>query len=154
MQKGFTLIELIVVIGIIAILSTIILFSAAQYVNRGKDSNVSGNLAVLIPAGEAYYNVGNTYEGFCQSGVLIHIGTQISIPNSPEVCATVNSKIAVKGLCCNVSDDKNAWAACAQEFTNKARAYCVDSRGVKREICLSACSENITQCAGGLSSCP
>lgn len=60
---GFTLMELIVVIAITAILSAIILFTVTQYINKGKDSNIYGNMAILIPAGEAFYNGnGNTYD--------------------------------------------------------------------------------------------
>src|SRR3989344_7539238 len=52
---GFTLVEIIVVVTIIIILFSIILFIVSQYVNRSKDSNIEGNLVILIPSGEAYY---------------------------------------------------------------------------------------------------
>ena len=71
-NKGFTLIELIIVIVIIAILSAVILFSITQYINKGKDSNISANLAVLIPAGEVYYNSYNsTYKDFAMLVIVL-----------------------------------------------------------------------------------
>lgn len=143
MKKGFTLIELMVVIAIIAVLSSIIMFSAAQYINKGKDSNVSGNLAVLIPAGEAFYNVGNTYANYCNSDAVINAWRQISKPVTILTCASDTNHA---GLCCKVATDGSSWASCAQLFTNSAKAYCVDSRGIKRQISTTNCTGSIVVC--------
>lgn len=127
-SKGFTLIELLVVVAIISILSSIILFSVTQYINRGKDASVAGNLAVLVPSGEVYYdNNGSSYEDFCDSSVVQNSLDQI--PSSNKHC----------------SASSNAWAACGQLFRDKTKAYCVDSRGIKKEINNSNCTE-ITVC--------
>lgn len=150
MNKGFTLIELLVVIAIISVLSGIILFGITQYINKGKDSNIAGNLAVLIPAGEVYYNVENTangdgYTGFCGSTVVSNSIAQM--PSNPAGgCYESSSNPA--GLCCYVDIDNNGdrWAACAREFSNPDNAYCVDSRGVKKEICNASCGGAIVSC--------
>lgn len=127
-SKGFTLIELLVVVAIISILSSIILFSVTQYVNRGKDASVVGNLAVLVPSGEVYYDSnGNSYENFCDSSVVQNSLSEIPSPNK------------------HCSESSNAWAACGQLFRDKTKAYCVDSRGIKKEINNSNCVE-ITVC--------
>jgi prepilin-type N-terminal cleavage/methylation domain-containing protein len=157
-NKGFTLIELMISISIIAVLSAIVMFSVTQYVNKGKDSNVSGNLAVLVPAGEVYYDIENTnngdgYNGFCLSGSAVNAFKQISIPTELVDCSNDPNH---PGICCNVEpSNQNAWAACAQEFTNNNKAYCVDSRGIKNEICNSHCTSFIYQCPNeaDLSSC-
>ncbi|MBI2053741.1 MAG: prepilin-type N-terminal cleavage/methylation domain-containing protein [Candidatus Staskawiczbacteria bacterium] len=127
-MKGFTLIELLVVIAIVSILSSIILFSVNQYINRGKDASVVGNLAVLVPAGEVYYDNNNSsYEGYCDSSVVKDALSEITSANK------------------HCSDGSNAWAACGQLFTDTLKAYCVDSRGVKKEINDSNC-QAITVC--------
>ena len=131
---GFTLIELMVVIAIITVLSGIILFSVTQYINKGKDSNLAGNLVVLIPAGEVFYNGNNnSYQNFCTSDVVNNAFSQMP-GGTIYYCVedTINSF--------------QAWAACAREFTDNAKAYCVDSRGVKRSINNNLCNSNITQC--------
>ncbi|MDP2741276.1 MAG: prepilin-type N-terminal cleavage/methylation domain-containing protein [bacterium] len=128
LSKGFTLIELLVVVAIISILSSIILFSVVQYINRGKDASVTGNLVILIPSGEVYYDNNNSsYDGFCSSSVVTNALLQITSSN--KHCSASN----------------NAWSACGQLFTNNLKAYCVDSRGVKKEIDDSAC-QAITVC--------
>ncbi len=142
-QKGFTLIELVVVVAIIAILSGVILFSISQYINKGKDSNMAGNMAVLVPAGEIYYN-GNSfsYSGFCSNDVVLN-----AISQMPEnINGKCRSSTNLVGLCCKVADKGDSWAACAREFANPSKAYCVDSRGVKKEIDFSKCSSLTTKC--------
>jgi prepilin-type N-terminal cleavage/methylation domain-containing protein len=127
MDKAFTLIELVVVIAIIAILSAIILFSISLYINKGKDSNTAGNLAVLVPAGEAYYSANNnSYAGFCTSSVVNY-----AISKIPDGTT----------LYCHVATPNyDAWAACAKEFANSSNAYCVDSRNVKEEVANTYCN--------------
>jgi len=137
-SRAFTLIELLVVIAIIAILSAIILFSISQYINRSKDASIAGNLSVLVPAGEVYYdhNNGNGYgngdencnDCFCGSSAVENSFAQIT---SEKHCLA----------------STNAWAACAIKFTDNsegAKAFCVDSRGIKKEIA-SGCAA-ITVC--------
>jgi len=142
MNKGFTLIEIIVVIAIIAVLSSVILFSVTQYINKSKDSNIAGNLAVLVPAGEVYYNGNNksSYAGFCSSNVIINAISQMPV-KLQDFCGNK------AGLCCfeNPANDQS-WVACAQEFANKKYAFCVDSRGIKKDICNKNCVSTMTQC--------
>jgi len=119
-KNGFTLIELIVVICIIGVLSAIILFSVVQYINRGKDSNVIGHLSTLITSGEVYYNKGNSYEGFCQYA-FDNVFPQMPPGASPD-CGE------------NTADSYQSWVACAKKFANSANVWCVDSRGMEKEI--------------------
>lgn len=148
-EKAFTLIELIVVITIMVVLSGIILFSVTQYISRGKDSNISGNLSVLVPAGEVYYNAenianGDGYTGFCdpnQNSVIKNSLAQIPQNPAGDCLGSLTP-----GICCYVNYDGNSWAACAREFTDSANAYCVDSRGVKKEIPNSSCTNTIVSC--------
>lgn len=148
-QKGFTLIELIVSIAIIAVLSGIILFSITQYISRAKDSNVSGSLAILVPAGEVYYNIENAayqdgYTGFCNPD--LNSVLKSAVAQMPQGITDCSSGLT-PGVCCNVDNVYyDSWAACAEEFTTPAKAYCVDSRGVKKEICNSSCTASITSC--------
>ena|SRR3989339_1812529 len=127
MQKkmGFTLVELMVVGTLIIILSSILLFTVSYYIKRSKDSNIIGNLSILIPAGEVYYtgpgrnSYGTAEPNFCSSSVVINAFSQIP-PLSYHFCKV------------NSFGDK--WAACAHLFVDKDKAFCVDSRGVKENM--------------------
>lgn len=143
-KTGFTLIEILVAIAITAILSGIVLFSIQRYVNRGKDSNIAGNLAILVPAGETFYSGNNdSYQGFCESSVVRNAILQMPL-NSEGSCYGFEN---LSGLCCNVDNVFfNKWAACARSLSDSSRALCVDSRGIKKEIESAACSASITEC--------
>lgn len=131
-SKAFTLIELIVVIAIIAVLSAIVLFSITQYINKGKDSNVAGNLASLIPAGEVYYNIGNTYNGFCDQNNSIMLNIKSQMPSG-----VILDK-------CFVNPNGQTWVACVPKFANTAYAFCVDSRGIKKDVDIGDCPSYIS----------
>jgi prepilin-type N-terminal cleavage/methylation domain-containing protein len=139
---GFTIIELLVAIAIIGFLSGIILFGVSQYINKGKDSNVIGNLAVLVPSGEIYYNSNNnSYENFCESSVVINAKEQM--PSNP-LGNCYNSTNNPSGVCCY--DSESEWASCAKKFSDPELAFCVDSRGRKKEIKISDCGNSIMKC--------
>jgi prepilin-type N-terminal cleavage/methylation domain-containing protein len=148
MNKGFTLIELIVVIAIIAVLYGIILFSVTLYINKGKDSNIYGNLSILIPAGEAYYNgFPNAYGGsstnFCSLSLVTTAFSQMSSGATP-LCA-VNT----------YNSNYQSWVACANEFTNTSYVYCVDSRGMSESENSQTCATITSACAtSSICQCP
>ena len=141
---GFTIIELLVAIAIIGLLSSVILFGITQYINRGKDASIAGNIAIFIPAGEIYYNnENNSYEGFCESSIISNAKEKDQMPKNPiGNCFDLNSNPA--GFCCSDSEDQ--WAVCARKFSQPELAFCVDSRGRKKEIKNEDCNNSIIEC--------
>ncbi|MES2578961.1 MAG: type IV pilin protein [Pseudomonadota bacterium] len=62
MQKGFTLIELMIVVAIIGILASIAIPSYQEYVRRARASGATGVLADMRIKMEQYYQDNRTYE--------------------------------------------------------------------------------------------
>jgi type IV pilus assembly protein PilE len=60
-QNGFTLIELMIVVGIIAILTSIVLPTYKDYVVRGKIPDATSNLAAKRIAMEQYFQDNRRY---------------------------------------------------------------------------------------------
>ncbi len=141
-QKGFTLVELLVVISIIAILASIVLYGSMQYISKGKDASVKGNLTVLITAGEVWYDKNaSSYAGFCGSAVVLRSLSQIPSASGDKYC---NVK----------TPEGTSWAACARQFIDSNKAYCVDSKGNQKDINNSDCNSQITNCCFiGITNC-
>jgi prepilin-type N-terminal cleavage/methylation domain-containing protein len=64
-QKGFTIIELIVVIAIIAVLAGIVLVNVTQYINKAKVTAVKADMYSLNRAAADYFITNGTFNGIC-----------------------------------------------------------------------------------------
>ena len=150
-QKGFTIIELIVVIAIIAVLATIVTTNVMVYINKGKNAAIKGNMANLSTYGITYYtNHSDSYDGFCTdtTGKVGQFLTAINNSATPQTaicnCDTTN--------CINA----NAWCVVVQTkdsiiFSERVypKKYCIDSTGKKQESVNTSftCTDGV--CVGG-----
>ncbi len=133
-SKGFTIIELIVVIAIIAVLAAIVLVNVTQYINKSKNANIKANLAGLTTDGTVYFESDPTYNGsyqnFCNSSSVASAKTAIDKIWDPtgNVTGTVT---------CNTNNTFTKWCACAGLLTTSTDPsdsnFCVDSTGYKKE---------------------
>src|SRR3989344_7338737 len=64
---GFTIIELLVVVAIIAVLTGIVLVNVTSYINKGKDAAVQGNLSTVLTNAAVFYDTNGSYTGNCGS---------------------------------------------------------------------------------------
>lgn len=74
-QKGFTLLELLIVVGIIGILSAIAIPSYRDYVIRGKITEATSNLGDMRIKLEQFYQDNRTYVGACVGGTIAPLPT-------------------------------------------------------------------------------
>ena len=73
--RGFTLIELMVTVAIIAILASIALPSYSAYVTRGRIPQATNNLATMRVQLEQYFQDNRTYVGACEAGTVAPLPT-------------------------------------------------------------------------------
>jgi len=117
-SKGFTIIELIVVIAIIAILAAIVLVNVTVYINKAKDARVKSDLgSIAVGAGActamAYGNA---------------TGCSNNLTYVPAVLYTdINGKA---GANATNKDNATAWCVSSQLASNSSAFVCVDSSGV------------------------
>lgn len=80
-QKGFTLVELMVVIVIIAILASIGIPAYKDYIRRGKIAEATTNLSSLRVSMEQYYQDNRTYQTNPVNGTTCGV----TMPTTPAV---------------------------------------------------------------------
>lgn len=68
--KGFTVIELMIVLAVIAVLAAIALPSYTGYVQRSKLAEAAGNLSDMRAKMEQYFLDNRTYVGACATGTV------------------------------------------------------------------------------------
>jgi prepilin-type N-terminal cleavage/methylation domain-containing protein len=122
--KGFTIIELLIVVAIISVLAAVVLVNVTGYINKGKNTAIKANLASLLTNGSIFFNsTGNgTYFDFCSSSYASN--TEAAIKDAGE------------SFTCVVSPTFAAWCSCStMKVTNIdpiSSSFCVDSTGYKK----------------------
>ena len=135
-SKGFTIIELIVVIAIIAVLAAIVLVNVTSYINKGKNAAIVGNMASLITNSAVWYdNTGaGTYSGFCASANATAIQLAVTATNEGGTSYACFCDVAS----CGAASSK--WCAVVTEVGG-AGTYCVDSSGYKGALASGRCAD-------------
>ncbi len=138
-SKGFTIIELLVVVAIIAVLASIVLVNVTSYIARGKDAAIKGNLSTILTNAAIYYDgqTPSTYVGFVT-------GTNCNTGNAGFTGPETAAVSAGGTVTCPAS---TASAFCVRSTLNVSGSYCVDSTGYKGAPALS------TDCAGADLTC-
>lgn len=130
--KGFTIIELIVVIAIIAVLAAIVLVNVTGYINKSKNAAIKGNMATIMTNGAAHFDENASYTTFAASA-------RYTVP-----ATAVGSAGGV--ITPQTATDGTAYCACSTLLVTSDAAtgstYCVDSSGAKVQkvqTCAVAC---------------
>ena len=131
-QKGFTIIELIVVIAIIAVLAAIVLVNVVGYINKGKDAAIKANLSSLMVDAADIFNNYSSYNSASNSA------TTVCGASGPWTA--INKAVINAGGNGNCQSSETAWCASSPMKTNSANYFCVDSTGKKVEGDVNAAS--------------
>ena len=89
--RGFTLIELMITVAIIAIIASVALPAYNDYVTRGKIQEATSALAAMRTKIEQYYQDQRTYVGACAAGTVAPLPTGLkyfTITCNPAPTAT------------------------------------------------------------------
>ncbi|MFA6190367.1 MAG: prepilin-type N-terminal cleavage/methylation domain-containing protein [Candidatus Staskawiczbacteria bacterium] len=132
-QRGFTIIELIVVIAIIAVLAGIVLVNVTNYINKGKDAAAKGNLTSALTNGAVYFDTNGNYTNFLTSTGFTSVTT-----------ALTNAGYATTS---SIVSGGTGWCASVVLKATTTNSFCVDSTGKKVEAVTASAT-----CASGV--CP
>jgi len=118
-QKGFTIIELIVVIAIIAVLATIVMINVTSYIAKSKDAAIKGNMSSIASTAAGFYDTNKNYT---------------NLVGNTTVAAALTQLTSLANGTAEVLNTASAWCACANLQANSANAYCADANGFRGEI--------------------
>jgi prepilin-type N-terminal cleavage/methylation domain-containing protein len=115
-NKGFTIIELIVVIAIIAVLAAIVLTNVTQYIGKGKDAAIKEQVKQIPAVATDYFTTNDTYSGMCATGTK---------------CGQIEANIANLGGQYNVPNIKTDGSAYCMDFilSDGVSKWCIDNTG-------------------------
>ena len=138
-HAGFTLLELLIVVAIIGLLTSIVLASLNGGRSKGNDAGIKTDLRNAISQGEVFFNTNtvapNSYTSVCTNGAVggangvgsfVLAAARISGLSSYATNATGTLTTAT----CN--DSVGAWAA-EVPLKTSGQMWCVDSLGHSKQ---------------------
>ena len=138
-SRGFTIIELIVVIAIIAVLASIVLVNVTQYINKGKDAAIKGNYSTILTNAAVYYDTPANSGKFGTD----YVG-DTSFTNVEAAITSAGGTPVHFGAVASQN-----WCACSPEKVTSTTVYCVDNTGAKVEKASTTCAvECVTPATG------
>ncbi len=129
-KSGFTLIEVLTVIMIIAILASIILVSLDTARERARDVTIQNQIGQLRSLAEALYTFENHYDELADAKAGAEGGSPAGEAlKYKRIMDEVSDMGSEGGLVTNFSTGNRAYCAYAQLVRNDEAAFCVDSTG-------------------------
>jgi len=136
-SKGFTIIELIVVIAIIAVLATIVLVNVTQYINKGRDAAVVGNLNSMATNAAVYFDDPDNV----QTGTAF-----LGSANAVAAIAAIAESDNNTGAVVNFGGGSGVQSWCVEATTYNKGIQCVDNTGFLGTIAATHCSATVFTC--------
>jgi len=124
-SKGFTLMELIVVIAIIGVLASIVLTSLNTVRIKGSDASAKSALGQLRAQAEMYYDTHHNYGVSTSECSTVAGDAMFDGDTMANIIQNLGTHTSTSSITC--ASDSNAWAVSA--VLRGGGTWCVDSTG-------------------------
>lgn len=141
-SRGFTLLELLVVIAVIGILAAITLAALGSTRAKGADANIKANLKNAASQAQLYYDLStnSSFDNVCGQVGSNVAGRQVAAAERTYRGVATNPYLDTAASTWNTAachDTTGAWAAAVPVMASTLaapRLWCVDSLGASRQI--------------------
>jgi len=140
-SKGFSLIEILVVVSIIAILIAINLIAIGRYQNKANDTTIGANLSQIRKVAAMVYTDENSYVNICDATATLND----SYTKYPELKTIEDEVTEVTDVNPECHSSKKEY--CVQTVLISNNYFCIDSNGFAGEIGGDYCSETNIKCS-------
>ncbi len=139
-KNGFTLIELMVVVALIAILAAVVISSLTSARNKGADASVKANLHTAANAAELFYTsnsssylpAGGSTFAIATCPVYSASGTNMLSKDS-GVSSAVAEAVSRGGNGSSCYNSSSFWAIAVGLKTSASTSWCVDNTGAAKQ---------------------
>lgn len=145
-KKGFTVIELLIVVGIIGALATIILVAVSNSRSKGYDAAIVKQMLEASAQAEVFYTNNGTYQNICTAtgGIGSFIQQASTIAGTGTI---VTSGAAQTETTANCYSTASGYAASVKlKLPSSPTYYCIDSQNKRTQI-TSPLSASVTACS-------
>lgn len=132
-KNGFTIVELLVVVGIIGLISAIVLVVLSSARDRGSDANVKANLVQVRVEADLYYSNNSESYGTFAAATCPTAVTAGSIFNDQTIINAIASALAAGGNGTRCVASGNSYAV-AVGMKTVGQSWCVDSLGHSKQF--------------------
>ncbi|MBI3631259.1 MAG: prepilin-type N-terminal cleavage/methylation domain-containing protein [Candidatus Staskawiczbacteria bacterium] len=157
-QRGFTLVEILIVISIIAVMATFAITKLNPLRNKGRDTSIRVSMLSIANTAEVNREIMGNYKYMCDSNNKLISVTPTTLTEPSQVSAAdriveISKKITEQGVTptCRITTDTattvagDNYAVSVPLLFNKGRHFCVDSNGFSGELG-SELADGVTAC--------
>lgn len=149
-QKGFTLIELMVVVTVIALMSTIVLIALGVSRNRGNDAHIKANMVSVATQAQLYFENNGNYGTIVNDGstsgfipACFSVNSLFVDPNIANAIATIETANgAGYGNVCVSTPTGYMFASKLSDNTY----WCIDAKNIKKSWPVMPPNSGVNSC--------
>lgn len=136
--KGFTLMELLIVIGIIGILAAVIIGSLGSGRNKSDDAAIKSSLVNARTQAQLFYDKNTLSYGTASSVCTPTAGTLFADPTIAAQIVQVDKQNGATAKSISCSSTTSAFAIASVLKTSATKAYCVDGDNAGKIVSITS----------------